>query len=341
MGLERVDDNESPGSRAAGQEASVVLNGAALPRVILGTANLGSILPDAFVTATDRERAFRYLDEMLEAGCSAFDTAASYQIGGTERLIGGWMSSRKNRGRLFLITKGCHPYPVVQPNRLTPKALEGDLKDSLRRLRIERADLYLLHRDALDSPLEPIVESLATLQRRGQIGAWGVSNWSHDRIQKISGLARAAGLSPPAASSPHFSLAEWTSAAPWKGSVSIAGDAGRDARAFHRLTQLPVLAWSPLGRGFFSGGAEQRADPRAYGSPSNVARRHRAEALARKYEVTLAQIALAYLFNQPFPVLAIVATGTAAKMRTNLEATRLRLPESEVRWLESGDDSGG
>ena len=98
-----------------------------------------------------------------------------------------------------------------------------------------------------------------------------------------------------------------------------------------------MLAWSPLGRGFFSPRAGGSQDERTYAIPANFARRQRAEKLAKKYEVTPANIALAYLFSQPFPVYAIVAASTADKMKNNLAATTLRLPKSEVRWLESGE----
>ncbi len=317
-------------------------DGTPIPRVVLGTSSVGSVLPDALVTAAARERELRYLDSMLEIGCFAFDIAASYQLGGTARIIGRWIASRRNRDRLFLITKGGHPYPVVQPHRLTKKALDDDLRASLRRLQTERIDLYLLHRDDPGAPLEPILESLVSFQRRGEIGAWGVSNWSHDRIVALDALAQKAGLPLVAASSPHFSLAEWTSV-PWKGCVSIAGDRNRGARAFYESTQLPVLAWSPLGRGFFSAGAgaAENVRDRTYGSPSNIARKGRAESLAREYGTTAAEIALAYLFCQPFPVHAVVATSTAERMKRNLEAAKLRLTADEVRWLESGDQERG
>jgi aryl-alcohol dehydrogenase-like predicted oxidoreductase len=315
------------------------LAGAPIPRVILGTAGLGSVAPDALIPAASRERDLRYLDAMFEAGCTAFDLAASYHLGGTERTVGNWIASRRNRDRLFLITKGGHPYPVVQPNRLTPKALTDDLHASLRRLRTERVDLYLLHRDDPGCALEPILELMISFQRAGQIGAWGVSNWSHERVRALDALARGAGLPnlSLAASSPQFSLVDWTTP-PWKGCVSISGEANRDARAFYASAQLPVLAWSPLGGGFFASASPDRADTGPYATAANVARRARAEELARKYEVTLPQMALAYLFSQPFPVFAIVAASTAEKMRGNLAVATLRLPKNEVRWLESGGE---
>jgi aryl-alcohol dehydrogenase-like predicted oxidoreductase len=310
-----------------------------MPRIIVGTSRMGSVFPNPLLAASDREREYELLDDMEELGCTAFDLAASYQAGGTERFIGGWIASRRNRDRLFLISKGGHPYPIVRPHRIDSGALSADLHASLRRLRTECIDLYLLHKDDETAPIEPILETMTTFQRQGKVGAWGVSNWRHPRIRALAALARSAGLPSLAASSPHFSLLEWVKP-PWRGSVSIAGEANREARAYYVTEQLPVLAWSPLGSGFFSphrSGMAGWRTRRAYGSPSNAARKERAGALARKYACSPAQIALAYLYHQPFPVFAVVAASTAQHMKSNLEAATLRLSAGDIRWLESGE----
>src|SRR5215470_8999049 len=124
-----------------------------LPSVVVGTARLGSVFPEPLAGRSRRERELRTLDALVDAGCTAFDLAASYQLGGTERLFGRWIASRRHRDRLFLIGKGGHPYPLVRPNRLGPAALQADLHASLRRLGVERIDLYLLHRDFPGAPL--------------------------------------------------------------------------------------------------------------------------------------------------------------------------------------------
>lgn len=319
---------------------ALVASAAKVPRVIVGTANLGSILPDMLTSTAARERSFRYLDRLVEMGCTAFDTAAAYQLGGTERLLGNWMRSRGNRDALFLITKGAHPFPILSPPRVTPKAIAADLHASLRRLQTDCVDLFLLHRDDPRQPLEPILQTLTSLQQQGKMRAWGLSNWSHTRIQALDELARSAGLPSVAASSPHFSLVEFVHT-PWKGCLSIAGDANREARAFHTTSHLPVLAWSPLGQGFLSSCAREiTATPSSYsyGCAANFGRKRRAEVLARKYRVTPTQIALAYLFSQPFPVFAVVAARKVEHMQSNLDATALRLRPPELQWLESGDD---
>jgi aryl-alcohol dehydrogenase-like predicted oxidoreductase len=304
---------------------------ALIPRIVAGTARLGFVLPDLLTGRARRDAELRTLDALVEAGCTAFDLAASYQLGGTERLVGQWLASRGHRQKLLLIGKGGHPYPGLRPNRLTADALSADLDASLRRLGIERLDLYLLHRDFPGAPLEPIVEALATAHRAGKIQAWGVSNWTVDRIEAIGAVARRAGLPPPAASSPHFSLVDWVRP-PWTGSVSIAGASNREARSFHQRTQLTVLAWSPLGSGFLTSGADRGG---CYGSAANVARRERVRALARERGCTPAQIALAYLFSQPFPVSAVVRASTGDKMREDLAAAAMRLTPAEVEALEA------
>jgi len=318
-----------------------------LPRVIVGAASMGSVLPPSLVSVSTRARAFAHLDELFAAGCTAFDTAAFYQAGGSERLLGEWLEARKNRDQLFLITKGAHPNPALPLSRFNPKAVTEDLHASLRRLRTDHVELYLLHRDDPKRPFEALVELLSRFHREGKIGAWGVSNWKVDRIQGAVEYARAHGLVPPAASSPHFSLLEWVHR-PWPGTVSIAGDAAREARAFHQRTQLPVLAWSPLGRGFFGDRVHEGVRPgvidiatrlmlRAYGSPANFARKRRAEELAKKHGVSAAQIALAWLFHQPFPVFAVVSASTAEKMKRNIAAAELELTQAEVAFVESGE----
>jgi aryl-alcohol dehydrogenase-like predicted oxidoreductase len=303
---------------------------ALIPRIVAGTARLGFVLPDLLAGRARRDAELRTLDALVDSGCTAFDLAASYQLGGTERLVGQWLASRGHRQKLLLIGKGGHPYPGLRPNRLTADALSADLDASLRRLGVERFDLYLLHRDFPGAPLEPIVETLATAHRAGKIQAWGVSNWTVARIEAIGAVARQAGLPPPAASSPHFSLVDWVRP-PWTGSVSIAGAANREARSYHQRTQLPVLAWSPLGSGFLTSGADRGC----YGSAANVARRERVRALARERGCTPAQIALAYLFSQPFPVSAVVRASTGDKMREDLAAAAMRLTPAEVEALEA------
>jgi aryl-alcohol dehydrogenase-like predicted oxidoreductase len=315
-----------------------------LPRLIVGTASLGSPLPGPLAKGKQQD-ALKHLDALLELGCTAFDSAAVYQAGGTERALGEWIRSRGLAGKVTIITKGGHPSLVLGTSRMGQKALADDLHGSLRRLGLERVDLYLLHRDDERVPVEQLVDALAGFQRAGKIGAYGFSNWSVARMQAAMDSAGARGLPALAASSPHHSLFDWVSP-PWAGCVSAAGPAGAAMRAFHEKTQLPLLAWSPLGRGFLSPKMTRGLKPgpldleaklcvRTYASEANFARRDRLYALAERRGVKPAQLALAYVLRQPFPTSAIVAASTAEKMKQNLQAADLEVTPAERAFLES------
>jgi aryl-alcohol dehydrogenase-like predicted oxidoreductase len=198
-------------------------------RIIIGTSHLGSVIGNP-------KHQFHFLDSVVGAGFKTFDLAASYQLGGTERLFGHWMQASQNRPDLFLITKGGHPYPFVS-NRLSIKALRADLEASLRRLKTDYIDLYMLHRDHPKADLEAIAEFLIAMRDSGKIKAFGLSNWHHERIAEL-------GLDIDA-SSVHFSETPWQKP-PFKGVVSIAGPENIAARAFYAQKQMPVLAWSPV-----------------------------------------------------------------------------------------------
>lgn len=75
-----------------------------------------------------------------------------------------------------------------------------------------------------------------------------------------------------------------------------------------------------------------------YGYPENYERLRRCEELAEKKRATVPQIALAYVFSQPFHTFAILSTSKATRMQENIDALGLHLTDSECRYLESGQD---
>jgi len=208
----------------------------------------------------------------------------------------------------------------------------------------------LLHRDDPDLPVEPIVEALNEHQQAGRIHALGASNWSHQRIESANAYAHAQGLQPFVASSPQLSLAESLDE-PWPLCLSISGPCHEDARAWYVKTQMPLLVWSPLASGFFSGRfrpdnlhmfGEREWDEvavRTYASEANFQRLDRAGILAAEKGLTAAQVALAFVMNQPMNVFAQVGPHSGEKFRTNVEASEIRLTAQEMDWLDLKTDN--
>lgn len=297
---------------------------------MVGTARIGSPLVG---WSWDQAATFRYLDSLVELGLVAFDLAASYQVGGTERVFGAWLSKRA-RGPIFLMTKGGHPLPVVAPHRLGKKALTSDLEASLSRLRTDRIDLYWLHRDDERTPLGEIVQTLAAFQKDGKIAAYGLSNWRHERVDALRQVARSQNLPGPVAVSPQYSLFEWTRP-PWPGCVSISGN--QAALAYYRGAGLPIFAWSPLCNGFPD---DPSASGGIYDHPENHARRRRLLELAAARQVTPSGLLLAYLKKRESLSFPIVASRNVERMAQNLRALDLPLDQRDLDFLEGEPASG-
>ena len=305
----------------------------ALPsRLVLGTARLaaGAVALPGSVQAAQAQA---LLDRAFDLGIRALDTAAIYQLGGSERVIGDWMQRRATRDRVFLISKGGHP-SLFGRARLRPRDLERDLDGSRRRLGTDRLDLYLLHRDAPAEPLAPIAETLASFVADRRIGAYGVSNWSHQRFAALHALASREGMPLPVASSPQFSLPVWVTR-PYPGCVSIGGPAAAGALRTYAETGTAVLAWSPLGGGWLraSGG---RARSRAYRGRDNDARHARLTALAERIGCTPAQAALAYVLAHGRNVHAIVGTRRPERLAELQAGLALDLSPEQLAGLASG-----
>jgi len=308
-------------------------------RIVLGTM---------IINTRELEKSFQLLDDVFELGCTTLDTAHVYAGGDSERGIGRWMEKRGNRDEVVIISKGAHHNS--DRKRVTPFDITADLHDSLARLRTNYIDIYLLHRDDPDVPIGPIVECLNEHLEEGLIHATGGSNWTYERIQEANEYADRHGLIPFAASSPNFGLAEQVED-PWgPGCVSLSGLNQVEARKWYEKTQMPIFAYSSLGRGFFSGritrdNFEAQKDKidgaclRAYCHEVNFKRLDRVEILAEEKGVSVPQIAMAYIMNQPLNVFALVGAANREEFRANVAACDLELSQEEVEWLDLRRDS--
>jgi aryl-alcohol dehydrogenase-like predicted oxidoreductase len=310
-----------------------------LPRIILGTLLLAN---------TDEET-YSFLDSVHQMGGYALDTANAYGDGASERVIGDWMEARGNRSEVIVIDKGAHP--LEGRNRVDPESIRHDLAESLSRLKTDYIDLYLLHRDDPVAPVGPIIEVLNDLRNEGKIAVFGASNWTHKRLEEANQHAENNGLVSFAVSSCQYSLAVQYDD-PYPGTVSLNSSTDDPEHLWYARTQYPLLAWSSLARGFFSGkftrdNLEAFTDPqslisiRCYARDDNFARLDRARQLAREKGATVPQIALAYIFKQPINCFAISGALSADQFKENVEALDVSLTAEEVSWLDLKSDSPG
>ena len=305
-------------------------------RIFFGTANAPMLAG---------EDCFPLLDAMFDLGITAYDTARGY--GRAEGVLGRWMAARGNRELLVVLSKcGDLKNGVVHLDR---QVIEQELSESLRQLRTDHIDVYLLHRDDPGTPISEYMTCLNECKAAGKIRCFGVSNWTVARITEANAWAAAHGMEGFSVSSPHYGLAV-QEADPWGGGcVTVSGPAAAADRRWYRQTGMPVVAYSSLSRGFSSGrfraGDYEAARAvldvpaqKGYLSAGNMERLRRAEILAERDGCSVSYIAMRYVFSSEMNLFAVCATGSPDRMRRNIAASLDPLSPEDLRFLE-GDDA--
>jgi aryl-alcohol dehydrogenase-like predicted oxidoreductase len=285
------------------------------------------------------------VDELLNAyrdgGGNIVDSAhcygfwSQYGEGASERAIADYIG-RNGRGDLIITTKGGHPglpgYRKVDV-WLSPHRIEADVDDSLGRLRVDTIDLYWLHRDDTRLEVATIIDTLNREVQRGRIRYLGASNWTVERIEEANAYAEEHGLRGFCASQVEWSLAHREPPEPAGPHGNVTVFAGERETAFHERTGLPIFAYTSTASGYFAPGTRKRAD---FDNPTSRGRRKRAEELASELGVTANQVALAWLLNQPFPVVPITGTSNLEHLAEAVAAVEIELTPDQLSWLRDG-----
>jgi aryl-alcohol dehydrogenase-like predicted oxidoreductase len=241
------------------------------------------------------------LRHVVESGVQLIDTADSYGPAVSENLIA--EALRPYPDDLVIATKGGleRPGPGVWERNCRPERLKRSCDESLRRLGLERIDLYQLHTVDPKVPLEESVHALVELQEEGKIRHIGLCNVDVQQLERARALANVVSVQN------RYNVSDRTSEA-------VLGACERD--------QLGFLPWFPLATGRLAepGGA--------------------LDAIARRHSATAAQVALAWLLAHSPVALPIPGTSSVAHFEENLAASELELSDEELATLDAVSDSG-
>jgi pyridoxine 4-dehydrogenase len=244
----------------------------------------------------DRAECVRVLQRALELGVDFIDTADSY---------GPYVSEE-------IIREALHPYPdellIATKAGLVrhgpdvwlpvgrPEYLRQEAEMSLRRLGVDRIDLFQLHRIDAKVPLEDQIGALKELQDEGKIGAIGLSEVSVDEIEKIRSIAEVATV---------------------QNLYNLGNRKSEDVLDYCTAHGIGFIPWFPIAAGAL-------AEP---GGP--------VDELVKKHDATPAQVALAWLLGRAQNVLPIPGTSRVAHLEENVAAAALyeRLSHEEIGEL--------
>ncbi|MEU3568758.1 aldo/keto reductase [Kitasatospora sp. NPDC036755] len=308
-------------------------------RVSLGTSDL-SVFPlalggNVFGWTADERQSFAVLDAYAAAGGNFLDTADVYSSwlpgnsgGESETVIGNWLRSRGNRDSMVVATK---VGMLAERNGLGAATIKAAAEDSLRRLGIERIDLYYTHRDD-DTPVEEFVTALDELVREGKVRAVAASNVSAERLSEALSFAEREGLTKYVAVQPHYNLVE---RGRFEGPLA-------DAAAEHGLATVPYYA---LASGFLTGkyrpGADAVDSARAEGAARYLADPRGPKVLealdtvAAEQGVEPASVALAWLAARPTVAAPIASARTVEQLPPLLAGVALELTPEQTALLDA------
>jgi aryl-alcohol dehydrogenase-like predicted oxidoreductase len=308
-------------------------SGLAVSAMTLGTMTFGGAGKFAQVGAVDGDGARRLVDAALDVGVNMIDTADVYSGGLAEEIVGEILADRWAEG-VLVTTKARFPMGTG-PNDagLSRRHLVSACEASLRRLRTDTIDLYLLHEwDGL-TPLEETLAALDLLVRQGKIRYVGCSNFSGWHLMKALGIAERDSLPRFVAEQIHYTLeareAEYEL-------LPIALDQG-----------LGVMVWSPLAGGLLSGKYRRDVSPEGTrlvaGWPEPPIRDSERlwaivdelVAIGEARGVSAARVALAWVMSRPAVASVVIGARTEEQLLDNLAAAEFTLDDEELARLDA------
>jgi aryl-alcohol dehydrogenase-like predicted oxidoreductase len=280
-----------------------------------------------------QDEAERLVGQALDAGINFIDTADVYASGMSEQITGQALKNLKVPRENVVVATKVFGETGSGPNargNTRGHILDG-VKASLRRLQLEHIDLYQIHGFDPATPIEETVRALDQLVRHGHVRYVGVSNWAAWQIAKALGISERLGLSRFESLQAYYTLA--------------GRDLEREIVPMLRSEGLGLMVWSPLAGGLLSGkfatGQQAEAGSRRAGFDFPPVLRPRADAcieamrpIAEEHEVSVAQVALAWLLHQPQVTSVIIGAKRPDQLADNLAAVKLRLSEDELRALD-------
>lgn len=300
-------------------------DGPAVGRIGLGCMGMSWAYDEA---GRDEAESVKTIRQALDLGVTLIDTADAYGPFTNEYLVGRALAGRRDEA--VLATKAGL---VVDGERRMhrngrPEHIAAALDASLLRLRTDHVDLYQLHRIDPAVPLEESWGAMAEAVRAGKARMIGLSEAGPDEIE------RAQAIHPVAAVQSEFSL--------WSRDVVSNG-----VLAYTAAHGIALLPFSPLGRGFLTGGIRRAddlpPDDWRHGNPrfqageiaANQALVARVADVARQLGVNAAQVALAWLLAQGRHVVPIPGTKRTAHLLANAAAADLDLPVDAMAALDA------
>ena len=287
---------------------------------------------NVFGWTADEQNSFAVLDAFVDAGGTMIDTADVYsawvpghQGGESEALIGRWLRlTPSRRDKIVIATK------VGFTGGLAPQTIVDGCEASLRRLGIERIDLYYHHKDDPGVPLEDSLGAMEGLVKAGKVRATGLSQYSAERLAQAMATAKENGFTRPCALQTWYNLVE-------------RGKLEGDLRDVAIAEGLGIIPFYGLANGFLTGKYRTRDDLEKSTRGSRVAdylegKGQRVldalDQVSAETGAPLAAVAIAWTNAQPGIVATLASATRVEQLRQLIDSMDLALSDDQIRMLD-------
>ena len=292
---------------------------------------------NVFGWTTDEKTSFSLLDAWVDAGFNFIDTADVYSRwapghtgGESETVIGRWLKQGGRRDKVVIATKVGMDMGEGRTG-LKPERIRAAVEASLRRLNVDRIDLYQAHRDDESTPLEATLQAFARLVEEGKVAVIGASNYTAPRLAEALQVSARQGLPRYESLQPLYNLYD-------------RAEFEADLQALCQREQLGVINFYALAAGFLTGKYRKPEDVAKSPRGGGVVKKYLNErglkilaaldAAARENACTPGQVAIAWLLAQPAVTSPIASATSLAQLRDLVKAAQLRLPPETLRRLD-------
>jgi aryl-alcohol dehydrogenase (NADP+) len=309
--------------------------GLKVSKICLGSMTYGT--PKWRDWVLDEAASMPFFRQATEAGINFYDTADVYSLGVSEEVTGRAIREFwPKREQVVVATKVFNPMGKT-PNEagLSRKHIMHTIDSSLRRLGMDYVDLYQIHRFDPHTPVEETIEALHDVVKAGKALYVGASSMYAWQFAKYLSQADSMGKTRFVSMQNHYNL--------------VYREEEREMMPLCRDQGIAVIPWSPLARGFLTGnrkkedkGAGNAETTRAksddfahamYYHESDFTVVERVAEIARKRDIPNAQVALAWLMQQPGVTAPIVGASKPGHLQDAIAAASLKLDEAELKAL--------
>ncbi|KAI0737387.1 Aldo/keto reductase [Daedaleopsis nitida] len=319
-------------------------SGLKVSKIILGCMSYGS--PDWQGWVLPEEEAIKHIQYAYEHGIQTFDTANVYSNGLSEVILGNAIKKLNlPRDELVIMTKLYGPVPkdpatllwalgkspeeigIINQKGLSRKHIFDSVKASLERLQVDHIDLLQCHRFDPDTPIEETMQALHDVVKAGYVRYIGMSSCYAYQFHAMQNYAITHNLTPFISMQNHYSL--------------LYREEEREMFPTLKMFGVGSIPWSPLGRGLLTRpmNAEtlrQKTDGfmAIFQIPFLADLNARIEELSKKKDVSMAQIAMAWIMAKPGVTAPIIGTTSLSNLEDILGSLEVTLTEEEMKYLE-------